>query len=101
MNLGSRGVSFVEIFILYELWAGERLDLEKAVHRYRSPGREISVSAVPFGPGTDIWRVLCLVELEGFSLDIGANHCRLGILVGRSVGMVSRLGLVRLLLGIS
>ena len=36
-------VSFVEVLILYELWAGERLDLEKAVPRYRRAGRSISV----------------------------------------------------------
>ena len=35
---------------------GERLELEKAVPRYRRPGRSIPVSAVPCGPGTDIWR---------------------------------------------
>ena len=55
-ELGGGGISFVEILILYELWAGERLELEKAVPRYRRPGRPISVSVVPFGPGTDIWR---------------------------------------------
>ena len=55
-DLGVGGVSFVEVLILYVLWAGERLVLEKAVLRYRRPGRPISVSAVPFGPGTDIWR---------------------------------------------
>ena len=38
---------------------GERLVLVKALPRYQRPGRPISVSAVPFGPG------------------IGANHCRL------------------------
>ena len=54
-DLGVGGVSYVELLILYELWAGERLDLEKAVPRYRRAGRSISVSAVPFGPGTDIW----------------------------------------------
>ena len=32
---------------------------------------------------------------------VGANHCRLGILVGSTVGMVSRVGLVKLLRGIS
>ena len=80
MKLGGVGGSFVEILILYEHWAGERLDLEKAVPRYRRPGRENSVSAVPFGPGTDTWRscgflgalfepcVHCLVELAGLSL---------------------------------
>ena len=50
------GVSYVELLIFYELWAGERLVSEKAVPRYRRAGRSISVSAVPFGPGTDIWR---------------------------------------------
>ena len=50
------GISYVELLILYELWAGERLVLEKAHPRYLRPGRPISVSAVPFGPGIDIWR---------------------------------------------
>ena len=53
-SLGVGGVSYVELLILSEIWAGERLQLEKAVHGYRRPGRSISVSAVPFGPGTDI-----------------------------------------------
>ena len=39
------------LLILHELWAGERLSLEKAVPRYLRPRRPISVSAVPFGPG--------------------------------------------------
>ena len=39
-----------------KLWAGERLSLEKAHPRYLRPGRPISVSAVPFGAGIDIWR---------------------------------------------
>ena len=47
-DLGGGGISFVEIPILYELWAGERLVLEKAVPRYRRLGRPISVSALPF-----------------------------------------------------
>ena len=55
-DLGDGGISFVGILILYELWAGERLVLEKASPRYRRPGRPISVSAVPFGPGSDMWR---------------------------------------------
>ena len=55
-DLGVGGVSYVDLLILYELWAGERLELEKAVPRYRRLGRSISVSAVPFCPGTDIWR---------------------------------------------
>ena len=89
-NLGVGGVSYVELLIFYELWAGERLQLEKAVPRYRRPGRSISVSAVPFGPGTDIWRSCRFLGalfrglrdlpfgLRRFvPCDIGANHCRL------------------------
>ena len=64
--------------------------MEKAVPRYRRAGRSISVSAVPFGPGTDIWRYCrffgalfrALVGLPGgirsfVSCDLGAKHCRL------------------------
>ena len=88
-DLGVGGVSYVDLLILYELWAGERLSLEKAHPRYRRPGRPISVSAVPFGPGIDIWRScrfigtlrsLCLLPggLRRFvPCSIGANHCRL------------------------
>ena len=46
----------LRLLILYELWAGERLSLEKAYIPHLRPGRPISVSAVPFGPGIDIWR---------------------------------------------
>ena len=56
LDLGVGGVSYVELLIMYELWASERLSLEKAHPRYLRPGRPISVSAVPFGPGIDIWR---------------------------------------------
>ena len=90
LDLGVGGVSFVELLILYELWAGERLSLEKAHNRYLRPGRPISVSAVPIGPGIDIWRScrfigalmrsLCLLPggLRRFvPCSIGANHCRL------------------------
>ena len=89
-DLGVGGVSFVELLILYELWAGERLSLEKAHPRSLQPGRPISVLAVPFGPGIDIWRScrfvgalmrsLCLLPggLRRFvPCSIGANHCRL------------------------
>ena len=61
VDLGVGGISYVELLILYELWAGERLSLEKAHPRYLRPGRQISVSAVPFGPGIDIWRSCLLV----------------------------------------
>ena len=89
-DLGVGGISYLELLILYELWAGERLSLEKATPRYLRPGRPISVSAVPFGPGIDIWRScrfvgalmrsLCLLPggLGRFvTCSIGANHCRL------------------------
>ena len=68
----------------------ERVVLEKAVPPYRRPGRPISVSAVPFGPGTDIWRsrrfigalFRALRAVPGgigrfIPCDVGANHCRL------------------------
>ena len=55
-DLGVGGISYVELLILYDLWAGERLSLEKAHPRFLRPGRPISVSAVPFGPGIDLWR---------------------------------------------
>ena len=47
MSTGVGGISYVELLALYELWAGERLSLEKAHPRYLRPGRPISVSAVP------------------------------------------------------
>ena len=72
----------------------------RGVPRYLRPGRPISVSAVPFGPGIDIWRScrfigammrsLCLL-LGGLGrfvpCSIGANHCRLRHIGGRSVVM--------------
>ena len=39
LDLGVGGISYVELLILYELWAGERLSLEKAHPRYLRPGR--------------------------------------------------------------
>ena len=90
LDLGVGGVSYLELLIMYELCAGERLCLEKAHPRYLRPGRPISVSAVPFGPGIDIWRSrrfigalmrsLCLLPggLRRFvPCSFGANHCRL------------------------
>ena len=89
-DLGVGGISYVELLILYELWAGERLSLEKAHPRYLLPGRPISVSAVPFGPAIDFWRFcrfigtmmrsLCLLPagLGRFvPCSAGACHCRL------------------------
>ena len=47
MDLGVGGISYVELLILYGLWAGETLSLETAHPRYLRPRRPISVSAVP------------------------------------------------------
>ena len=90
LDLAVGGISCVELLIFHELWAGERLSLEKAHPRYLRPGRQISVSAVPFGPGIDIWRScrfigvlmrsLCLLPgglRRSVPCSIGANHCRL------------------------
>ena len=51
-DLGAGGISYVELLILCELWAGERFQFDKAVPRCRRVDRPISVSAVPSGPGT-------------------------------------------------
>ena len=48
-DLGVGGVSFVELLMLYERWAGERLVLEMSVPKSRRLHRPISVSAVPIG----------------------------------------------------
>ena len=90
LDLEVGGVSYVELLIMYELWAGERLSSEKAHPRYLRPGRPISVSAVLFGPGIDVWRScrfigalmksLCLLPggLRRFvPCSVGADHCRL------------------------
>ena len=55
-DLGFGGVSFIELLILYERWAGERLVLEISVPKSRRLYRPVSVSAVPTGPSIDIWR---------------------------------------------
>ena len=55
-DLGVGGVSYLELLLLYEKWAGERSVLEKVLPYNRKAGRPISVSAVPVGPGIDIWR---------------------------------------------
>ena len=86
---------------------GEKLDLEKAVPLSRGAGRSISVSAVPFGPGTDIWRSCrcigalfrALVALPG--VFVGSSLVRLvpitvgfGTLGGKGVVMASPPSLV-------
>ena len=89
-DLGVGGISYVELLILCELWAGERLSLEKAHPCYLRPGRPISVSTVPFDPGIDIWRSCRFIGALMRSLrllhgglrrfvpcSIDGNHCRL------------------------
>ena len=90
------------MLILCELWAGERLSLEKVHPRNLRPGHPMSVSAVPFGPGIDIWRScrfigalmrsLCLLPggLGRFLPCSTGEPIIVGfvILVGRSVVMV-------------
>ena len=110
-DLGPGGVSYVELLILYELWAGERLQFEKAVPRCRRVDRPISVSAVPFGPGIDIrrsckllgtkLRALCALHgaLAGFFLVLLVpTMVGYGISVGLSLVMVSLPDLVKLLM---
>ena len=63
LDHGVGGVSYVELLVMYELWAGERLPLEKAHPRYLRPGRPISVSALPVGPGLIFGVPVVLLEL--------------------------------------
>ena len=90
MIIDARRSSSVELLILHELWAGERLVLDKTLSRYRRGGRPTSVSAVPLGSSIDIWRSCRFLGrllrasrslLGGFDrffpCRIGGNHCRL------------------------
>ena len=89
-DLGIGGVSYLELLILYELWAGERLVPETAVQIGKRRERPILVSAVPVGPGTNIGHscmflgslIRVLRGLPGglarfLPCSIGAHHCRL------------------------
>ena len=85
--------------------------MEKAHPRYLRPGRPISVSVVPFGPGIDIWRSwsfywvyyevslpVCLGGFAGLFLALLVLIIvGFVILVGKSVVMVSLLDHVRVL----
>ena len=94
MTLGLVVFRSVELLILCERWAGERLVLEMSVPKLRRFNRPISVSAVPAGPSIHIWRSCWFLGamlralgglprgLERFlPCRLGANHCRL-----RSIG---------------
>ena len=110
-DLGVGGVSYLELLIIYENWAGELLVIEGAVLFARRVGRPISVSAVPVGPGIDIGRscrflgslVRFLALLLGglirfLPCRIGAHHCRLRHLGWEKCGMGLLLSLGRRLI---
>ena len=48
VDLGAGGISYVELLILYERWAGERLLIEESVPK---------LSAAPLCPDADIWKL--------------------------------------------
>ena len=89
-DLGSGGISNVELLILYERWVRERLRIEDSIPKYRRPGRPISVSAAPSCPDAEKWK-LCryfgsmMRALRGLPGGLGrfipgrfgANHGRL------------------------
>ena len=53
-DLGHFGISFLELLILFEQWAGFRLLSEKATRPHVRAGRPISVSSVPVSEGIEI-----------------------------------------------
>ena len=108
LDLGVGGVSYVELHINYEPWAGERLSLEKAHPRYLVQGAQFQC------PGIGIWRScrfigalmrsLCLLP-GGFG---GLSRALLVLiivdfvtLVGQNVVMVLLLDHLRVLLSFS
>ena len=54
VDMGHFGVSFLEILILFEQWAGHRLLSEKVTRPHIRAGRPISVSSVPVSEGIEI-----------------------------------------------
>ena len=54
MELGHFGVSFLEVLILFELWAGHRLLSEKVTRLHERVNRHISISFVPVSEGIEI-----------------------------------------------
>ena len=54
VDLGHFGVSFLELLILFEQWAGHRLLSEKAARPHIRAGRPISLPSVPVSEGIEI-----------------------------------------------
>ena len=54
VDLGHFGISFLELLILFEQWAGHRLLSEKVTRPHIRAGRPISVSSVPVSEGIEI-----------------------------------------------
>ena len=54
VDMGHFGVSFLELLILFEQWAGHRLLSEKVTRPHVRAGRPISVSSVPVSEGIEI-----------------------------------------------
>ena len=54
VDMGHFGVSFLELLILFEQWAGHRLLSEKVTRPHIRAGRLISVSSVPVSEGIEI-----------------------------------------------
>ena len=79
VDLGVGGISYVELLILYELSAGERLTSPEAHPRYLRPGRPISASAVPFGPSIDVWRSCCFIGALMRLRQFGWERCGHGL----------------------
>ena len=108
MDLGVGGISYVELLILCELWAGERLTLEKAPSSVCSTrASNFCVGCSVCVPGIDIWRSCCFIGAMMRSLRVAwwsvpcsivlilAGFC---MLVGRGVVMGLLLGLGKVLL---
>ena len=54
VDLGHDGISFLELLILFEQWAGHRLLGEKVTRPHVRAGRPTSVSSVPVSEGMEI-----------------------------------------------
>ena len=54
VDLGHFGISFLELLILFEQWAGHRLLSEKVVRPHVRAGRPISLPSVPVSEGIEI-----------------------------------------------